>query len=194
MQLDSKKVFVRYYWLVFTLKKSKSYSLALVLPPLSKRRLCVSETHSKHVHMLWTPPKESSGKESSPTGFNDAQIKGRDHSQDLIKRSLFVDLLIYLWNTSEIFINASLIFVWKSMLGLLWRKGGQEIEGRLWFGRKRWIAVPFPSVAGNGCGRVYQDVTRGCPKNQAARNLLSTGVPSRLDLFSRSPGDHPCSV
>lgn len=76
------------------------------------------------------------------------------------------------------------------MLGLLWRKGGQEIEGRLWFGRKRWIAVPFPSVAGNGCGRVYQDVTRGCPKNQAARNLLSTGVPSRLDLFSRSPGDH----
>lgn len=55
-------------------------------------------------------------------------------------------------------------------------------------------SVPFPSVAGNGCGGVYQDVTRGCPKNQAARNLLSTGVPSRLDLFSRSPSDHPCSV
>jgi hypothetical protein len=45
------------------------------------------------------PPKESSKekkKKTSPTDFNDAQIKGRNHSQDLIKRSLFVDLLIYL--------------------------------------------------------------------------------------------------
>lgn len=80
------------------------------------------------------------------------------------------------------------------MLGLLWRKGGAGNHGEIMALKEKVDSVPFPSVAGNGCGRVYQDVTRGCPKNQAARNLLSTGVPSRLDLFSRSPSDHPCSV
>lgn len=52
------------------------------------------------------------------------------------------------------------------MLGLLWRKGGQEIEGRLWFGRKRWIAVPFSSVAGNGCGRVTKMSLGGAPRTR----------------------------
>lgn len=64
---------------------------------ICQREGCLFQRHIASMFICYEPPpKESSGKESSPTGFNDAQIKGRDHSQDLIKRSLFVDLLIYL--------------------------------------------------------------------------------------------------
>jgi hypothetical protein len=66
------------------------------LPNLSETRLHVLESHSWLFHILWNPLKRESSMKIFPTGFNDVQIKGIYHSQDLIKRSLFVDLLIYL--------------------------------------------------------------------------------------------------
>lgn len=199
--------FCRYscYWLVFTFKRVKA------APSCQSYLTChrwgsVLQRHRTDVyHVVWnhTPPHThkpthaESGMETLPTGFHDAQIKGREHSQDLIKTEKSFCRFAYLfmkclWNIYKRFPDIYLKIHFRA--SLVWERGRWKIRecAYRWKKEQKWTLLLSMAVKGKCQGN--ECVTRGCPKNQAAACLHRTGDPTCWDLLSRSHGNHKCSV
>lgn len=154
------------YWLVFTLKRVKALPSCLRLPNLSGTRLHVLEMHSRLFHIFWNRPQRESSIKISPTGFNDAQIKGIYHSQDLIKRGKSFCRFAYLfmkrlWNIYKCFPDICLKIHFRASL-VEGRGGGDWRRGCGWK-KKRWIRQ-FLSLSKKWDVPGYPRVSLGVPQ------------------------------
>lgn len=156
--------FCRYgcYWLVFTLKRVKA------IPSCSSCLICQGRGY-----MFWRciagffiysdpPPQRESSIKISPTGFNDAQIKGIYHSQDLIKRGKSFCRFAYLfmkrlWNIYKCFPDICLKIHFRASL-VEGRGGGDWRRGCRWK-KKRWTWHIFFPLRWSG---LCQGIIRMC--------------------------------